>query len=154
MDANREHLRAWLPWVDSNVDASHSREFIMASRLQFADETGLPLGIFFEGRIVGTIGCNDISMGNKSAEIGYWLAKDATGNGIITKCCRALINYCFSELQLNRIVIRAMVENAPSRAVPERLGFTLEGIARQVAMQNGVPIDLAVYSLLLDEWSG
>jgi RimJ/RimL family protein N-acetyltransferase len=50
------------------------------------------------------------------------------------------------------VVIQADVKNVRSRAVAERLGFTLEGIRRQVWEYNGQMVDLAMYSLLAHEW--
>ena len=49
-------------------------------------------------------------------------------------------------------MIRAGTENARSRAVPERLGFTYEGIAREEGRGSGGFYDLAVYGLLEREW--
>ncbi len=152
VDKNRAYLRAWLPWVDSNLEVADSREFIMASRLGFADETSLPLSIFLDGKLVGMIGVHHISQNNKSAEIGYWLSEDQTGHGIINKCCRAILKHCYVDLNLNRIVIRAATGNRASRAIPERLGFSLEGVGREIVVQNEAPLDLAIYSLLSAEW--
>ncbi|MGZ8625546.1 MAG: GNAT family N-acetyltransferase, partial [Actinomycetota bacterium] len=56
------------------------------------------------------------------------------------------------ELGLHRLVIRAGVENVRSRAIPERLGFTREGIARGEGRGVGGFYDLVVHSLLDDEW--
>ncbi len=153
IEANRGYLRTWLPWVDANSEVTHSEEFIMMSRRQFADREGLPLGIFLDGAVVGTIGCNSFDWGADSAEIGYWLSQDATGRGIVTKCCRVLIDHLINTLGINRVVIRAATNNVTSRAIPERLGFTLEGVMRQVTRQNGELIDLALYSLLAAEWN-
>ena len=63
-----------------------------------------------------------------------------------------MIGSGFGELGPHRIVIRAGTENAPSRAVPERLGFTYEGIAREEGRGSGGFYDLAVYGLLDREW--
>ena len=151
-DANREHLNPWMPWIATTKEVADSEKFIRMARQQFADREGLPLGIFYAGAVAGTIGCNKFNWQDKSTEIGYWLGQSYTGKGIITKSCRAIIDHCFNTLKLNRIVIRADVANAPSRAVPERLGFTLEGIARQAGCIDEKYHDLAIYSLLAAEW--
>ena len=65
---------------------------------------------------------------------------------------RALIEHAFVARELHRVVIRAGVGNARSRAVAERLGFTLEGVLRQAERYpDGRYIDLAVYGLLASE---
>ena len=63
-----------------------------------------------------------------------------------------MIDIGFEELGLHRIEIRAGVDNARSRAVSERLGFTYEGIEREGSRGSRGFYDLAVYSLLDREW--
>ena len=63
-----------------------------------------------------------------------------------------MIEIGFEELGLHRIVIRAGTDNARSRGVPERLGFTYEGIAREEGRGSDGFYDLAVYGLLDREW--
>jgi ribosomal-protein-serine acetyltransferase len=71
----------------------------------------------------------------------------------MTKSCRAVINYIFNELELNRVEIRAAVLNKKSRAIPERLGFTQEGIIRSAEWLYDHFVDHVVYGMLRDEWS-
>jgi len=70
------------------------------------------------------------------------------GKGIVTACCRAVIAHAFMELKLHRIVIRCAVRNHRSRAIPERLGFSFEGVARQSEWLYNHFEDVAIYSLL------
>lgn len=63
-----------------------------------------------------------INWSNKTAYIGYWLGEEFQGNGIMTKVAKTLTDYAFNELNLNKVEIRAAVENEKSRAIPERLG--------------------------------
>ena len=71
-------------------------------------------------------------------EIGYWLAEHHAGRGVMTRCCLAVIDYGIGELGLHRIQILADALNRRSRAVAERLGFTLEGnAARRHARPRG-----------------
>ena len=51
--------------------------------------------------------------------------------GLMIKSCEALIKYCFEELQLNRIEIRAAMGNVKNQAIPEKLDFTKEGCVRE-----------------------
>lgn len=70
----------------------------------------------------------------------------------MTKCCKALIDYGFHELKLQRIEIRAIQENLRSRAIPERLGFSQEGLIRQSIKLYDKFCDSVVYGLLASEW--
>ena len=86
------------------------------------------------------------------ASVGYWISREMEGKGVVTKCCRVLIDYLFDTMGLNRVQINCNVENARSRAIPEKLGFTLEGTLREVEYLDGRFGDWAVYSLLKREW--
>ncbi len=152
VDENRAYLREWLPWLDANTSPEDSRLFIKSTLEQFANNQGFQVAIVYRGRLAGMIGYHKIDWANRSADIGYWLAAKFQGQGIITRACRFLADYAFGELELNRVVIRAAVENHKSRAVPERLGFTNEGTARQVEWLYDHFVDLVVYGALAAEW--
>ncbi|MFN2394038.1 MAG: GNAT family N-acetyltransferase, partial [Pyrinomonadaceae bacterium] len=73
--------------------------------------------------------------------------------GIITESCKILINYAFEELGMNRIEIRCATENVKSRAIPERLNFKLDGVLRQFLWRHTRFFDMAIYSMLAEEWN-
>ena len=114
----------------------------------------IPTGVWYRGKLCGTLGIIDVDTDVGSGEIGYWLSSDVEGNGIMTRACRALISYVFSELQFNRIVIRFEPGNTRSGAIPKRLGFTKEGTLRECGRRRGDFVDLEVWSVLNREWSG
>lgn len=152
IDAEREMLAEWMPWAPSSTLAT-TRDFLARALRQQADDLGFHTVIVVRGEIVGTIGFNDLSRENRSVEIGYWLARRAQGRGTMTLAARALVEHAFGPLTLNRVVIRAGVANHRSRAVAERLGFALEGVARQAERRpDGRYIDLAVYAMLAADW--
>lgn len=70
----------------------------------------------------------------------------------MVKSCKRLITYGFEELGLNRIEIKAAVENLKSQAIPEKLNFKKEGILRQAEFVNEKFLDLTLYSLLKEEY--
>lgn len=154
VDANRQHLRHWLPWLDANSAASATLHFIEATQKQFADNSGFVAGIWYCGELVGVIGLNRIEWENRIGCPGYWLAEGFQGKGIMTQSCRALVNYAFTELNLNRIDIRCAFENSKSRAIPERLGFRHEGVIRQAEWLYDKFVDHVVYGMLKSEWEG
>ena len=149
----RAYLAEWLPWVDFTNEVKDSEKFIEMSQQQFANNNGFNLGIVYEGEIVGVIGLHNINHTHQSTSIGYWLGQGYQGKGIMTRATKALITYCFEELALNRIEIRAVPTNTKSCAIPERLGFTLEGVIRQNENIRGTYFDHNVYSMLKQEWS-
>lgn len=151
---NSVHLAPWFPWVDLHTDVAEATRFIQSQLDGWASRSGHSCGIWLGDRLVGTISCHAISDRNKAGEIGYWLVTDATGRGLITRACTVMINYLIHDRGLNRIVIRARVDNGPSRAVAERLGFVHEGTERSGECLRGVFADVANYSLLAAEWRG
>ena len=152
VNANRAYLKEWLPWVDSMQTVANFKQYIIDSKKQAADKTDYGYAIIIDKNIVGRIGMHRINRQNKIGEIGYWLANSLQGRGIITKCCKALINYGFTALNLNRIEIKCALENEKSRAIAEKLQFKQEGILRQAEWLNGKFIDLYLYALLKDDW--
>lgn len=152
VDANRQHLRQWLPWLETNNAVSDTLQFIQMTQRQFADNTGFVAGIWFRGELAGVLGHNRIDWENRISWPGYWLAQGFQGKGIMTKSCRTLINHAFAELNLNRVDIRCAVENSKSRAIPERLGFRQEGVIRQAEWLYDKYVDHVVYGMLTSEW--
>ena len=151
-DRNREHLRAWLPWVDANRTLEDRKTFIRGALEQFAHNKGLVAGIWYEGRLAGVISYNSIDWENRSTELGYWLGEEYQGKGLVTAACRALVDHAFLELGLNRVVILCATENKKSCAIPERLGFRREGVQRQAVWLYDRFDDHVTYAALASDW--
>jgi len=151
VEANRERLAEWLPWVPSMLSPSDEAAFIRGTHGALEAGTGLSCAIVVDRALAGTLGAS-IDSSNRAAEIGYWIADGYEGRGIVTRAARAMTTFLFTDLELHRVVIRAAVENARSRAVAERLGFVHEGTQRDGELLKGDYVDLAVYSMLAPEW--
>lgn len=152
INRNREHIGKWLKFPSITVTSEDSKAFIERVRLRYAKGDGYWLGIWNDDELVGSIGFLYIDQENKKTEIGYWLGKEYEGKGMVTKSIKALINYGFDELHLNKIEIGAATDNVKSRAIPERLGFKLEGEIRDYEYINGRFLDRVIYGLKSTEW--
>lgn len=152
VEENRAHLGTWLPWVSANRAVTDSLTFIRFVRAQFLTSSGLSLAIFVREELAGIITLRSLDWQNRSGEIGYWLAKKFQGRGLMHESTRAVLRCAFRELGLHRVVIRCAPENVRSAAIPERIGFVREGVARGAELLNGAFRDLTVYSLLASEW--
>ncbi|MBZ5625817.1 MAG: GNAT family N-acetyltransferase [Acidobacteriia bacterium] len=152
VERNREYLRQWLPWVDHTRTTEDVRHFISRVQLQFEDNQGPQVGIWVDGEFSGSIGCHAIDWANRSSSIGYWIDRGRQGQGLITRCCTSLLDYLFNDVALHRVEIRCGTENRRSCAIPERLGFTREGVARQAEWVNDRWVDLVVWGLLEQDW--
>lgn len=151
-DKSRAYLKEWLPWLDFTTKVEDTEAFIQGCLKGYAENKSLNAVILFKGEIAGVAGYNNINWSNKTAFIGYWLGEEYQGNGIMTKVARALTNYAFHDLDLNKVEIRAAVENRKSRSIPERLGFVNEGSIRQAEWLYDHYVDHAVYGVLAKEW--
>ena len=152
VERNRAYLRQWLPWLDHVKSVDDERAFIARSTAQAAANNGFHAGIWRDGDVVGTIGFHYVDWANRKTELGYWVDQGEQGKGIITRSCRAAVDFAFAEWKLNRVVIFCATGNTRSRAVPERLGFTLEGVYRQAEWLYDHYVDLAAYAVLAREW--
>ena len=147
-DRNRAYLRQWLPWLDYCTSPADTRKNVEASLRDAEEGIGLAVCIWHQGRIVGVTGYNEIHKDNRVGHVGYWLGEEHLGKGIMTASVRALVEYGFRELRLNRQTIAAATDNLRSRALAERLGFQLEGIAHEAEWLYDRFVDHAVYALL------
>lgn len=152
VDRDREYLREWLPWVDASQTAEDTLTFVRGALERFASKGEIAAGMWHQGILCGTIGTHKSDRLNRIVEIGYWLSKDAQGNGFMTDACRVMTNHCLSELDFNRVEIKCGVGNSKSCAIPERLGYTCEGILREAECLYGQFHDLRVWSMLRREW--
>ena len=151
---NLARLRPWMPWATDDYSLDGCRAWQRAALERFARNDGFTAGVFERGRIVGTIGFHALVWKDRSTSIGYWLDAAAQGRGVMTAACRAMVDHAFGELGLNRVEVRCGTGNARSRAIPQRLGFTEEGVCRQGERVGDAYLNLVVYGLLADEWRG
>ena len=151
VDANRDHLARWMPWAAGQT-LEGTLAFIRSTRRQLASNDGFQTAIVEDGRIIGMVGFHGVSWDHRSTSIGYWLAEAAQGRGIMTRAVRALADYAFTVWELDRIEIRAAVDNKRSRSIPERLGFRQEGVLRKAELVGDRYVDHAVYARLASEW--
>jgi ribosomal-protein-serine acetyltransferase len=149
---NRGHLREWLPWVDHTHSPEDIRQFISRVQAQFDANQGPNSGIWVHGVLAGNLGCHPIDWAHRSASIGYWIDAAQQGKGLITRCSLVLLDYLFDEMGLHRVEIRCGTGNTRSCAIPERLGFTREGLVREAEWVNDRWVDLVVWGMLEQDW--
>jgi ribosomal-protein-serine acetyltransferase len=148
VNKNRERLKKWFPWLDSVVGPEDIKKYIEENIESFANKKCFDLGIFYKGKMAGSVSVNRIDQFHKITDLGYWLDENYTGKGIVTNSVKALCDYLFKELDINRIEIKIIPENIKSRGIPERLGFAYEGVLRQAKYLNDKFFDYKIYSLL------
>jgi ribosomal-protein-serine acetyltransferase len=137
IEANRDRLRPWMPWADQDLDGT--RAYL---REVNEDPREVQCAITLDGHIAGAIG---IVFPAGVPMVGYWLAQDAVGRGIVTRALEAVVRHGFDDLHLDRIELRAATGNVRSRAVAQRAGFHYVRTVPHAAILNGRSVDHAVY---------
>lgn len=154
IDRSRDYLREWLGWVDHTTTVEQTRAFAAMNLEKFAKDEALDTAIIYNGQFVGKVSINTINRSLKKCEIGYFLDEEFQGEGIMTRAVKGIIDIAFNEYKLEKVEIRAAVENSKSRQIAERLGFMHEGTIRQAEWLYNHYVDHAVYGLLANEWVG
>lgn len=143
-----DNLRDGLPYPYTEQDGE---EYISA--MLSADENEVfAFAIAVDGKAVGSIGA--FRQGNihrQTAELGYYIAEEYWGRGLMTEAVKQICQYVFEESDIIRIFAEPFAHNAASCRVLEKAGFQYEGTLRSNAVKNGRVVDMKIYSLLKEE---
>lgn len=147
IDSQRSYLGKWLPFVAISLSIENTVFFI--DRMLEDTNDNYVFVIHYNGVFAGLIGFKGNDKQNKRTEIGYWLSENYQKKGIVTQSVKSMCEFAFDELRMNRIQIRCAVGNMPSKKIPQKLGFVLEGVERDgEKLTGGIYTDLEVYSKL------
>jgi ribosomal-protein-alanine N-acetyltransferase len=112
--------------------------------------------ITFKGsdKMIGEVMLQEMDFEQKKAELAFWLSESHWKNGIITEAIKAVIDFAFNKLHINRLEISAFTENEGSNNLAKKLGFKYEGTRREVSIPESTKKvhDDNVYSLLKKEY--
>jgi len=148
---NRNDLQRYLPRVLEIDSVQVARAYIRQIQQQTEQGELMEFHVLFDTQLCGEIWLNHVEPENHKISIAYFLDAAFQGRGMITQAARAVISYCFSELEFNRIELRCATTNQASIAVAERLGFTREGELRQAELLDQRYVNHYIYSLLSNE---
>ena len=145
---NHDSLRKYLPAV-TQVDSLEAARKHMTHCMKEAEALELlEVHIFFENQLCGAIRLHSFAHHDQKVTLGYLIDTVHQGKGLVGRSARAMIDFAFNDLNLNRIELRCVPENQASVKVAERLGFIQEGHLRQAEMLDHGLVDHYVYSLL------
>lgn len=148
--ANQRHLAPWMPWAAAPTP-DDTRTYVAGALAQRARDDGFGAVVLDGATIIGSTGFHRVDWLNRSTSLGYWLAADRQGAGVMTSAVRTMIGHAFDVWGLHRVEINAATDNVRSRAIPERLGFTQEGVRRDAERFGERYSDLVVYGLLASD---
>ncbi len=147
IDRNRNHLREWLGWLDKTKSLSDVQDFFNYAKSASNKRLEIILGIFCDDKIAGVISLKEFCVDERTASFGYWIGKEFLGQGIILKTCRFLANWGFSEIGLDKIMIKTATENKKSQSVALSLGARLVGTKAKAENLYGKWVDHFVFAL-------
>lgn len=144
----QDNLRDGLPYPYTEQDGA---DFISAMLSAEENET-FAFAITADGKVIGSISA--FRQGNihrQTAELGYYIAEEYWGHGIMTEAVKQICRYIFGRSDVIRIYAEPFADNAASCRVLEKAGFQYEGTLRKNAVKNGRTVDMKLYALLKTE---
>lgn len=154
---NKDFLTPFYPiWAEDFFTAYYWHNQVENNVLEFIHDQSLKLFIFPKHQpreIIGTINFNNFIRGAAQfCQVGYSLAESAQGKGYMTEGLQVATEYMFQELNFHRIMANYMPHNQRSGNVLRRLGFVVEGYARDYLLINGKWQDHILTSLINPDW--
>ena len=123
---SRTELLPWMPWArDPNLEGTRSQT--ISSERDWQEDTEFHFCLVDRGsrEVLGVAGLNRDGVG--SAELHYWIRSDHSGQGLTTEACEAIVNWAPRAVGVQRLTLWAGRDNAGSRRVATKLGFTHVG---------------------------
>jgi ribosomal-protein-serine acetyltransferase len=142
-------LKPWMPFAQKEQTMEDTEINIRQAYVNFLNRTDLRLLVFKKdtGEFVASSGLHRINWDIPKFEIGYWIDTRFSGNGYMTEAVQGITNFAVRELKARRVEIRCDALNVKSRAIPERLGYTLEGILKNESISvDGELRDTCVFA--------
>ncbi len=142
-------LKEWMPWANTIPTEDEAEETVRTAIESWHQRDRFWFFVFEPNtsRMLGSTGLERPDWAVPSVDIGYWLRTSCVGHGYITEAANALTRYAFDVFKCNRVTIHCDATNLKSKAVAERLGFTLEGCLRNHRrMHHGALRDTLVHA--------
>lgn len=144
----QNNLRDGLPYPYTEQDG---KDYISAMLSANKNET-FAFAVTADNNVIGSIGVfRQENIHKRTAELGYYIAQEYWGKGIMTKAVKQICEYVFDSSDIIRIYAEPFAHNSASCRVLEKAGFQYEGTLRSNAVKKGKVIDMKMYSLLKRE---
>ncbi|MDR1598413.1 MAG: GNAT family N-acetyltransferase [Oscillospiraceae bacterium] len=139
---------------DAHRTIHDSRMFVRFILHQYRADDPSSWGVVLKqtGRVIGTIGFMWWNIENRSAEVGYSLARAYWGYGITTEALFAVLRFGFERMRLHRVEAQHAVENGASGRVMQKCGMRREGVLRGRLFSKNQFMDVALYAILEEDW--
>ena len=153
---NKLYLQPWEPlWSINELErSSFVKRVRMFERLSHNDQAYSFLIYKSDNEdFIGEVNISNVQRGIiQSCTIGYWIAKDCEGKGMMSESLELVKEFIFNELKLHRIEAACLPHNIPSLKLLLKNGFIKEGTARKLLKINDKWQDHTVLSFILDDF--
>ncbi len=151
--SSKSEVTKYLSWTEHESE-EYTRQYLKFLKSKYKKGEYLDWGITLKstGKLIGTCGFTSIDLSNSKGEIGYVLNPEYSGNGYATEAVKAVLEYAFFTLKLNRMEARVMEGNLPSVKLLEKIGMTFEGRGEEEIFVKGEYKNILHYSLLKDRF--
>jgi RimJ/RimL family protein N-acetyltransferase len=151
VNASLDHLKPWMPWAQETMTVEAQMNFFRETSQQWDEGTNFVYGIFDPtGLIVGGTGFH-VRNGPGVLEIGYWLAREAEGKGLMTRVVDALTKAAVTVDGVTRVEIHCDADNTRSAAIPKRLGYSLVRVEDREILAPGECGRHFIWAIAADE---
>lgn len=150
---NVSRFTLWEPHQSLKDSETFIKEYVFPNYLNLIPE---PFAVTFKENIthvIGTVGCFWVDKSSHSMELAYSYGEEYWGKGIACEAGKAILKYCFENLNAIRIQARCKKENTASAKVMQKLGMRFEGTLRSSLFHRGKHWDMEYYSILKSEFS-
>ncbi len=140
---------------DLHTSVEQTKGFIALMTNMYQQNDSIRWGIQLKEskQLVGTAGLHFWKRDIRCAEVGYHVGRPYWGRGFATEVLRALVDFGFHRMNLNRIEGRHNAGNDASGRVMEKVGFQKEGIWRQREIKYGELVDVVQFSLIREDYA-
>lgn len=152
--ANAQHFQPWEPRRASDY---YQLEQLQQRLLTYEQQQQAGVAAYFialqDQQLVAHCSLTQIVYGPfRAGYLGFGVAEQLQGKGVMTQLCRAVLDHAFDQLALHRVMANYLPHNQRSAQLLAKLGFSVEGLARQYLQINGQWQDHVLTALLQSDY--
>ncbi len=157
LEANRDYLLDHFPYLMAEAGASRlqAEAFVRECIAEWLLQTRYVLGIWSNEttELIGFVQLFNLEWGVPSGELGYFIDKSLIRQGIMTEVLARVVRFAFLQLELDKLIIKTLIDNYASQRLARRVGFSREGELRaEYRLPSGMLVDLMRFGLVRETY--
>ncbi|MCP9237138.1 GNAT family N-acetyltransferase [Lewinella sp. JB7] len=157
LDGNRDYLLDHFPHLIAEAGQSkiEAEVFVRECIAEWLLQRRYAMGIWLNDstELVGFIQVFNLDWSIPSGEMGYFIDRSLIRQGIMTEVLARVVRFSFLQLELDKLIIKTLIDNYASQRLARRVGFSREGDLRsEYRMPSGVLVDLMRFGLVREAY--